>query len=38
MGMVFQTRGKLTGHFDHLMNKGIAACAKVVARMPLSKM
>ena len=29
---------KLTGHFDHLRNKGIAACAKVAARMPLSKM
>ena len=26
------------GHFDHLRNKGIAACAKVAARMPLSKM
>ena len=28
----------LTGHFDHLRNKGIAACAKVAARMPLSRM
>ena len=36
--MVFRTKGKLTGHFDHLRNKGIAACAKVAARMPLSKM
>ena len=34
LGVVFQTKGKLTGHFDHLRNKGIAACAKV----PLSKM
>ena len=38
LGVVFQTKGKLTGHFDHLRNKGIAACAKVAARMPLSKM
>ena len=38
LGVVFQTKGKLTGHFDHLGNKGIAACAKVAARMPLSKM
>ena len=38
LGVVFQTRGKLTGHFDHLRNKGIAVCAKVAARMPLSKM
>ena len=38
LGVVFQTRGKLTGHFYHLRNKGIAACAKVAARMPLSKM
>ena len=37
LGVVFQTKGKLTGHFDHLRNKGIAACAKVAARMPLSK-
>ena len=36
--MVFQTKGTLTGHVDHLRNKGIAACAKVAARMPLSKM
>ena len=34
LGVVFQTKG----HFDHLRNKGIAACAKVAARMPLSKM
>ena len=33
LGVVFQTKG-LTGHFDHLRNKGIAACAKVAARMP----
>ena len=38
LGVFFQTKGKLTGHFDHLRNKGIAACAKVAARMPLSKM
>ena len=38
LSVVFQTKGKLTGHFDHLRNKGIAACAKVAARMPLSKM
>ena len=38
LGVVFQTKGTLTGHFDHLRNKGIAACAKVAARMPLSKM
>ena len=38
LGVVFQTKGKLTGHFDHLRNKGIAAFAKVAARMPLSKM
>ena len=38
LGVVFQTKGKLTGHFDHLRNKGIAACAKVAARMLLSKM
>ena len=38
MGVVFQTKGTLTGHSDHLRNKGIAACAKVAARMPLSKM
>ena len=37
LGVVFQTKVKLTGHFDHLRNKGIAACAKVAARMPLSK-
>ena len=36
--MVFQTKGKLTGRFDHLRNKGIAACAKVAARIPLSTM
>ena len=38
LGVVFQTKGTLTGHFDHLRNKGIAVCAKVDARMPLSKM
>ena len=38
LGVVFQSKDKLTGHFDHLRNKGIAACAKVAARMPLSKM
>ena len=38
LGVVFQTKGTLTGHFEHLRNKGIAACAKVAARMPLSKM
>ena len=38
LGVVFQTKGTLTGNFDHLMNKDIAACAKVAARMPLSKM
>ena len=38
LGVVFQTKGTLTGHIDHLRNKGIAACAKVAARMPLSKM
>ena len=38
LSVVFQTKGTLTGHFDHLMNKGIAACGKVAARMPLSKM
>ena len=38
LGVVFQTKGKLTDHFDHLRNKGIAVCAKVAARMPLSKM
>ena len=38
MGVVFQTKGTLTGHIDHLRNKGIAACAKVAARMTLSKM
>ena len=38
LGVVFQTKGKLTGHFDLLRNKGIAACDKVAARMPLSKM
>ena len=38
LGVVFQTKGKLTGNFDHLRNNGIAACAKVAARMPLSKM
>ena len=38
LGVVFQTKGKLTGHFDHLRNKGIAACAKVAAHLPLSKM
>ena len=37
LGVVFQTKGKLTGHFDHLRNEGITACAKVAARMPLSK-
>ena len=36
--MVFQTKGNLTGHFDHIRNIVIAACAKVAARMPLSKM
>ena len=34
LGVVFQTKGKLTCHFDHLRNKGIAACTKVAARMP----
>ena len=38
LGVVFQTKGNLTGHYDHLRNKGIAACAKVAARMSLSKM
>ena len=38
LGVVFQTKGTLSGHVDHLRNKGIAACAKVAARMPLSKM
>ena len=38
LGVVFQTKGKLTGHFDHLRNTGIDACAKVAARFhaPLS--
>ena len=27
LGVVFQTKGKLTGHFDHLRNTGIADCA-----------
>ena len=26
MGVVFQTKGTLTGHFDHLRNKGINRC------------
>ena len=38
LGVVFQTKCKLTGRFDHIRNKGIAACAKVAARMSLSKM
>ena len=38
LGVVFQTKITLTGHFDRLRNKGIAACAKVAARMQLSKM
>ena len=37
LGVIFQTKGKLTGHFDHLRNKCIAACAKVAFLMPLSK-
>ena len=37
LGVVFQTKGKLTGHFDHLRNKGIAACAKVALACPYRK-
>ena len=38
LGVGFQSNRNVTGQFDRLMNKGVAACAKVAARMPLSKM
>ncbi len=38
LGVVLQTKGGFSEHIEHLKNKGIAACIKIVNKLPINMM